>query len=52
MDHSIYGYLSRRSIEELRLIITFCQSQSDREYYGEIEKMAQEIIQSKTGNRA
>ena len=52
MDHSIYGYLSRRSIEELRLIITFCQSQSDREYYGEIEKMAQEIIRGKTGNEA
>ena len=52
MDHSVYGYLSRRSQEELLMIIAFCQAQSDREYYGEIEKMAQQILQDKTSGEA
>ena len=44
MDHSIFGYLTRRNAEELRQIIALCQAESDNEDYAEIQAFAQKLL--------
>lgn len=44
MDHSIFGYLSRRNTEELKQIIALCQTEPDSEYYAEIESLAKVLL--------
>ncbi len=47
MDHSIYGYLSRRSIEELEQIIAMYQHLQEDAYYKEILVMAKHFLEER-----
>ena len=47
MDHSIYGYLCRRSTEELNRIIAMCQANLEDSYYAEILAIAENILASR-----
>ena len=48
MDYSLYGYLSRRTVEELKQIIALYDHLRDTEHYRVILEMAEEILISKT----
>lgn len=52
MDHSIYGYLSRRSKEELEQIIAMYGHLRENDYYEEILTMAERLLKaySNTGD--
>lgn len=45
MDHSIYSYLRRRSLEELEVILDMCET--NREQYGYLENMVLEALYEK-----
>ena len=44
MDHSIYGYLSRRSKEELAQIIVAYEHLGENKYYAEILVIAKHFL--------
>ena len=45
MDHSIYGYLSRRSKEELEQIIAAYEHLGGNKYYAEILMIAKHFLE-------
>ena len=45
MDHSIRGYLSRRSVDELSILLKQCLE--DPKQYGYLEEMVREILKLK-----
>ena len=45
MDHSVYSYLRRRSLEELEVILDMCET--NREQYGYLENMVLEALYEK-----
>ena len=47
MDYSLYGYLSRRTKEELKQIIALYDHLRDDEYYKAILEMAEDILMEK-----
>ena len=42
MDHSIGGYLRRRSLKELEMILDMCEN--NREEYGYLENIVLEVL--------
>ena len=47
MDHSIYGYLTRRSTDELHFSFYFYLQQDDFRFYEHICVMCQEILKTR-----
>lgn len=50
MDHSIYGYLSRRSKDELEQIIAMCEHLQENEYDHQIFVMAKSFLKERTND--
>lgn len=47
MDHSIYGYLSRRSKKELEDIITLYAAMTNDDYYKQIVDLAMHFLEQR-----
>ena len=47
MDHSVQGYLSRRTTEELELMLQYCLQAENSKYYANIALMVRRILKQR-----
>jgi hypothetical protein len=47
MDHSMQGYLSRRTTEELEIILQHCLQEENSEHYAHIAFMIRKILKQR-----